>query len=323
MKLSDTLSLASRGLANYITNRPLTVSFEVTYACNARCKHCHLGGPIPNEKRAKPEEYAALCRTIRPVVAQVSGGEPLLRKDLEEIIRALKDPRQAPLIVVTTNAALLSRKRYQSLKEAGVYEFSVSLDYPDERHDEFRQIPGLFQKIHDLVHELKDEKRIGITASCVVQNDNFRDLVKIARLAIDWNIKINFSTYTWLRTQDKGYLIPKENLPELREIADELLAIRKTHKNVFASKYVFDRMIAFYENQGIPGCRAGDRFFIVNPDATLSPCGLISGDYRTQKELQKAFVRTNTCTACNTSIRANCEKPIRYQLIDNLNTVFG
>ena len=194
-KLKRTLFLATRGLNNTILNRPLSVSFEVTYACNARCKHCHLGGPIQGEKRATPEDYARLCREIKPVVAQVSGGEPLLRRDLEDIIRALVHPGKARFIVVTTNAALLSRERYLRLKEAGVNEFSVSLDYPDERHDEFRAIPGLFRKIEKLVKELQDENNLSITFSCVVQSDNFRDLPKISRLAVDWGVKINFSTF--------------------------------------------------------------------------------------------------------------------------------
>jgi MoaA/NifB/PqqE/SkfB family radical SAM enzyme len=224
--------------------------------------------------------------------------------------------------VVTTNAALLTKERYQSLVEAGVNEFSVSLDYPDERHDDFRAIPGLFNKIQTLVFQLKNGTPIKITFSCVVQNDNFRDLLQLAHLAIDWNVKINFSTYTWLRTNDKAYLITKKDLSELRSIADQLLAIRKTHKNVFASDYVFERMIRFYENEGLPGCRAGERFFIVNPDGTLSPCGLIQRNYTSTEQLKREFLSGNACADCNTSIRANCEKPLIAQVKDNLNTSF-
>ena len=315
--------MAGKGIRNYLEHRPLSVSFEVTYACNARCKHCHLGGPVPGEKHASAEQYAELCREIKPFVAQISGGEPLLRRDIEEIVRALATRGKAAMIVMTTNAALLTKDRYLRLREAGVDEFSVSLDYPDDRHDAFRGIPGLFRKIEGLIQELHEEKRKAITFSCVVQRDNFLDLPALARLAIEWDVRINFSTYTWLRTKDMDYMVPKDRLDDLRSITGHLLEIRRKHNNVFASEYVFNRMIEFFENGGIPDCRAGERFFIVNPDATLSPCGLIPGRYKTRKELRADFMPRNTCTECNTSIRANCEKPLWFQFKDNIKNLFG
>ena len=197
-----TISLAKRGILNYFSKRPFCVSFEVTYSCNARCKHCHLGGKV-REERAEPQKFGERCRELKPVVAQVSGGEPLLRKDLEEIIKAIKIPNRAPYIVLTTNAALLTKKRYFELREAGVDEFSISLDYPDERHDEFRAIPGLFKKIKKLIEDLGSEDHKAIILSCVVQSDNFRELLKMAEQARRWNVKINYSIYTWLRTNNK------------------------------------------------------------------------------------------------------------------------
>ena len=316
-----TLSLAKRGIRTYFTKRPLTVSFEVTYSCNAHCKHCHLGGYIKGEELASPERFGELCQEIQPVVAQISGGEPLIRKDLEQIIQNMKRPNRAPYIVVTTNGIMLNKKRYQSLREAGVDQFSLSLDYPDERHDEFRGSKGLFQRIEKLVKELNTGNGKAITLSCVVQRDNFRDLVKIAELSEKWGVSVNFSTYTWLRTNDKSYVLTSEDLVEFREIVKQLLALRNKYKNFFASAYTFNRMIKFYENGGTPGCKAGEKFFIVNPDGTFSPCGLIITRYKTQQEINDKFLKTNTCAACNTSIRSNCEKPIKYLIKDNLGSL--
>ena len=110
--LRRNISLANRGIRNYFSKRPFCVSFEVTYSCNARCKHCHLGGPAADEQRVTPQRYGELCEEIQPVVAQVSGGEPLLRKDLEQIIMALRKPHKPPLIIVTTNGAILTKEKY-------------------------------------------------------------------------------------------------------------------------------------------------------------------------------------------------------------------
>jgi MoaA/NifB/PqqE/SkfB family radical SAM enzyme len=313
---SGSFALALRGLANYFTGHPYCVSFEITYSCNARCRHCHLGGAVDHEVRATAADYGRLSRELKPVVAQVSGGEPLLRRDVEQVIKAIKGGNGVPLVVLTTNGALLDRPRYDRLRAAGIDEFSLSLDYPDERHDAFRGIPGLFAKLRDLAASLHDVPDPKITLSCVVQRDNFREMVRLADLARSWNFRMNFSAYTPLRTHDLGYMIPAEEIGELRDMIRRVLEHKKAYGTVFTSDYVFSRMPEYFENSAIPGCRAGGRFFVVNPDGTLSPCGLIIRKYRSRTEMKRLFTRHNTCVQCYTSSRANSEKPVRYAIVD-------
>ena len=315
-------SLLYRGIRNYLTKRPLAVSFEVTHSCNARCKHCHLGGPV-NEVRASPKKFGEICQELSPLVAQVSGGEPLLRKDLEQIIRMFKKPNHAPYIVVTTNATLLSVERYRSLREAGVDEFSISLDYPDERHDEFRGVPGLFNKIKQFVKDLEPYKEKykekPVSLCCVIQSDNFRSLPQMAELAQKWKVKLNLSAYTTLRTHDQSYMLSKEELEEFKEIARQLIEFRKRNGVIRTSEYVFNKMFEFFDKgyTSLP-CRTGERFFNVNPDGTISPCGLIIKNYGSRRELIENFSRFNTCRYCYTSIRASTEKPLWKNAVDNL-----
>jgi MoaA/NifB/PqqE/SkfB family radical SAM enzyme len=296
------------------------VSFEVTHSCNAKCTHCHLGGPV-NEKRASPQELGRRSREVKPLVAQISGGEPLLRRDLEDIIREIKSPQDVPYIILTTNGATLSRERYESLIQAGVDEFSLSLDYPDERHDEFRRIPGLFRRLETLTKSLPSGNDKAIVLSCVVQSDNYKDLINIAELARDWGVKLNFSTYTSLRTHDKKLLLNEKQREEFKEIIRRLLDYKKKHGVVLTSRYVFKRMVEFFRNQEAPHCRTGYNYLNVNPDGTLSPCGLIIKDYQNRKELIKNFSKNSTCTYCYTSLRANSEKPLRYLITDSLKAI--
>jgi MoaA/NifB/PqqE/SkfB family radical SAM enzyme len=156
------------------------------------------------EERASPKMLGEICRELSPVVAQASGGEPLLRKDLEQIIQTWRVPNRAPFIVVTTNATLLTHERYMSLQEAGVDEFSISLDYPDERHDEFRGVPGLFHRIENLIQGLDPKKNKTISLCCVIQSDNFRLMPQMAEIANTWGVRLNFSAYNTLRTHDKS-----------------------------------------------------------------------------------------------------------------------
>jgi len=313
--------LASRGTKNFLLKRPFCVSFEITYSCNAKCNHCHLGGIVTEEERATPERFGTRAEELKPVVAQISGGEPLLRRDLEQIIKLIKRPQRPPYIVLTTNASLLTKEKYASLREAGVDEFSVSLDYPDERHDEFRGVPGLFKRIETLCNSLRAIKDNCITLSCVVQSQNYKDVIALAEKAREWGVKMNFSAYTWLRTAKKEYMISEDELPEFKEIIRRLIDFKRKYKTVFTSEYVFKQMIKFFESHETPNCRAGERFLVVNPDGTLSPCGLIIKKYQSQWEIKKDFLKSNTCNYCFTSIRANSEKPAKYLIKDNLQNI--
>ena len=96
------------------------------------------------------------------------------------------------------------------------------------------------------------------------------------------------------------------------------MVLKRVNKNIRTSDYVLRRIVKFFEDGGIPNCRAGERFLVVNPDGTLSPCGLIMTDYRTRAELIENFTRKNACSACYTSSRADSERPLRYLLTDTL-----
>jgi MoaA/NifB/PqqE/SkfB family radical SAM enzyme len=306
--LGRQLSLARRGLTNIAANRPLCVSFEITHACNANCDHCHRGGPV-DEDQASAEDFARIYKELAPPVIQVSGGEPLLRTDVLDIIRGIRQGGSVPYIILVTNGSLLTPEGVRQANEAGVDAYSISLDYPDERHDEFRMIPGLFRHLRDLIKSLEPEERKRVTLNCVVQSDNFREILPLARLASDWGVCMNYSPYTWMRTNDKNYVVPKDRLPELRQIFRDLLDYQEKHDMVKSNATFLNNIVVFFDDEGIPGCRAGERFLVVNPDGSLSPCGLITTDYPNRPQLMEGFSSTNSCTACNTSIRSWTEKP--------------
>jgi MoaA/NifB/PqqE/SkfB family radical SAM enzyme len=233
----------------------------------------------------------------------------MLRPDVLEIIRKIRQGRSVPYVILVTNGSLLTPETIRQANEAGVDAYSISLDYPDERHDEFRMIPGLFRHLKNLIESLEPEERKRVTLNCVVQTDNYRDILPLARLASDWGVCMNYSPYTWMRTSERDYVVPKEKLPELRQIFRDLLDYEEKRGMVKSNATFLNNIVAFFDQEGIPGCRAGERFLVVNPDGTLSPCGLITTGYPNRVQLMEEFSKTNTCTACNTSIRSWTEKP--------------
>jgi len=312
------LALAGRALANYFQKRPYCVSFELTHNCNARCGHCHRGDPVPGEKRATPERLLEVCRELRPVVAIMSGGEPLLRSDLADIVRMLKQGCAPLRVFVNTNGALLTRERFEELRQAGIDEFLISFDYPDDRHDDFRQIPGLFARIRSLIGDLDRSTRRKVVLTSVLQSDNFGRAVEMAELAREWGVNINYSAYTWLRTHNRALMIPPERLAAFRAVVEELITFKRAHGTILTSDWVLRGMARFYEAGSLPGCRAGERSLVVNPDGTLSPCGLRVHDFATHEQLLAGFTARNDCGDCYTSTRGNSERPARHLFLDHV-----
>ncbi len=151
-----------------------------------------------------------------------------------------------------------------------------------------------------------------------MQHDNYLDLVKIADKCREWKAGVNFNCYTWLRTKDREMMVPPEKVPALREELARLAEHKRKYGYVFTSEYVLDKMGDFFEQGALPQCRAGEKFFVVNCDGTLSPCGLIMRKYKTQAEMIEDFTKKNDCGYCYTGLRANAERPVKWLVKDNL-----
>ena len=271
--------------------------------------------------RATPERFGEIYRQLQPPVIQVSGGEPLTRGDVEDIIRTIRQPNGLPYIILVTNGSLLTPDRFLRLRSMGVDQFSVSLDFPDERHDTFRRIPGLFGRIRDTVLSLDREDRRLITLNAVVLSANFRELTALAELAREWGVSMNYSPYTTLRTGDRGFLIKGEDLREFEDVVRQLISFKAIHRTIRTSNSFLRDMVRFFRDETRPGCRAGERFLVVNPDATLSPCGLIMARYGSRREPIEGFSRQNACGSCNTCIRAATERPLNNLVKGGLRSV--
>ena len=309
------IKLATRGIYNCVTNNPLVVSFEVTLSCNCNCLHCDLGGMIKDENQLQPRDYGNLVRLLKPPVVQISGGEPLLRKDIADIVKAIKQPNGLPYLILVTNGVLLSENNYLDLHEAGVNQFSVSLDFPDERHDEFRRHRGLFRHLEETIPRLASFGYHNIILNSAITRANLRDILPLAQKARDWNVSISYSAYTPLRTGDKDYCInTREELKLLRQTIYELLELKKKTIHITNSKGVLLDTLKFFEQGYMPNCQAGKRFLVVMPDGSLVPCSLHRNKYSSQKEIIENFSRGNHCGGCYVAIRSYSEQPLWRQL---------
>jgi MoaA/NifB/PqqE/SkfB family radical SAM enzyme len=302
------LKLVGRGIHNYITKRPLAVGYEVTLSCNLNCRHCDLGGLIKDEKQIKPEEYGNLTRRLSPVVALFSGGEPLLRKDIAAIVKAVKQSDGTPYLILVSNGMLLNESNYLQLHEAGVNQFSVSLEFPDERQDEFRGRPGLYKHLEQTLPRLAKLGFRDVLLNTAINKANLREILPLAKRAIEWDVDISYSAYTPLRTGNEDYCLNNgEDLRILRQTINELVTLRKRDNHVANAEAILLNTLKFFEQGYMPDCKAGIRSLVVMPDGSLVPCSMHRSKYATQKEMVEKFSRTNQCDSCYCGLRSYSE----------------
>jgi MoaA/NifB/PqqE/SkfB family radical SAM enzyme len=302
------IKLVRRGIHNYITKRPLVVAYEVTLSCNLNCRHCDLGKFIKDEKQIKPEEYGNLTRRLSPVIALFSGGEPLLRKDIAAIVKAVKQSDGTPYLILVSNGMLLNESKYLQLHEAGVNQFSISLDFPDERQDEFRGRPGLYKHLEQTLPRLVKLGFRDIILQTAITRANVREILPLAKKAIEWGVDISYSAYTTLRTGNEEYCLKdEEDLRILHRAISELAALRKRDNHIANPETMLVNTLKFLEQGYLPNCKSGIRSLVVMPDGSLVPCSLHRSKYATQKEMVEKFSRTNQCNSCYCGLRSYSE----------------
>ncbi len=122
--------------------KPVLVHFEVTLRCNAGCSFCDYWKTEPAARASELRSFADAARFFNPMMITYTGGEPTLRRDLEDIVRAVDDAVSVQYSTLITHGGMLTAERAKSLWEAGIHQFNISLDYLDDRHDRARGIPA-------------------------------------------------------------------------------------------------------------------------------------------------------------------------------------
>ena len=306
------LRMVCRGICNHITNHPSVVSYEVTLSCNCNCRHCDHGGMKRNERRLGPADYGKMTRLLNPVAVQISGGEPLLRDDILDVVRAIKQSG-VPYLIFVTNGALLNEEVYLQLRLAGMNQLSVSLDFPDERHDEFRQRRGLYRHLEQVIPQLGAYGYRDIILNTVITGANLKEIITLCQRARDWAVSISFSIYTPLRTGERDYCIDtEEDLSLLRGTIGALMDLKKQTDHIVTPTAVLLDTLKFVEHgYNMPNCKSGMRFLVVTPEGDLIPCSLHRDKrYSVRQEMIEKFSRTNQCGSCYVSIRSYLDQSL-------------
>ena len=125
------------------------IQLQYNYICNMKCVHCSISSFQKQSGRTMtPADVKNLCDQADEYgLAQLdlTGGEPLAFKDLDEVIKAI-DPRRF-FLMCDTNGWLMTEEKVRHLKDLGVDKIQLSLDSMDAKaHDDFRRKPGAWMR---------------------------------------------------------------------------------------------------------------------------------------------------------------------------------
>lgn len=166
---------------------------EVTNRCNALCEHCgsrcdsKIREELPAEEFKKVLNGVATKLGAKGIMLNVTGGEPLMRKDLFEIVgHATKLGFSWGLV---TNGMLITDEVIQKLKATQMKTITISLDGMKETHEKFRHVDGCFDRIIEAIQKLKQADFVEhIQVTFVATKNNLKELPDLYRLLSMLNI---------------------------------------------------------------------------------------------------------------------------------------
>jgi radical SAM protein with 4Fe4S-binding SPASM domain len=282
--------------------RPYVVSWNLTYRCNLACEHCYLdaGGTalVCTENFADRSElgteeclrvideiaaFAPECLTI------LTGGEPLLRRDILEIVRRAAE--RGLWVVVGTNGVRITENVARHLAEAGARGLSISLDALDpDRHDRFRKVRGAWQNTVEGA-EILNRTGLPFIVQTTAGSHNLGELEAIADFAHDRLAAKVWNLYFLVPT-GRGQFVSDITPAQYDEVLASLYRIQgKYDRRMLVNakcaphyiKTVLENSLRPGSGQagahqirtysgGAGGCPAGTHYMGIRPNGDVTPC---------------------------------------------------
>lgn len=211
--------------------------WECTLTCNANCKHC--GSSAEKKKydgELTTEEIKAVFKQIAgdmdatKILINVTGGEPLVRQDLCEVMEYATNELGFRW-GMTTNGILLNDENIEKLKKANMESISISIDGLEKTHDEFRGVPGSYKTIIENIKKLREANFVKhIQVTTVFHKNNIDQLEEL------YNIMVGLNLDSWrLVSMDPiGRANENDNLllsgKEIRKLLDFIVSKNKEKK---------------------------------------------------------------------------------------------
>jgi PqqA peptide cyclase len=254
-----------------IAPRPYALLAEITYRCPLHCPYCSNPTQVRNDGELATEEWTRVIREAAALgVLQIgfSGGEPLVRRDLPDLVRAAREANLYTNLI--TSGIGLDDNRVGALRDAGLE--SVQLSFQSDITDLADEIAGTraHQRKLDAAAKIR-AAGIPLSLNFVIHRRNIDRLPQMIELAESLSAKrvelANVQFYGWAFLNRAALLPTREQVVRAREIATAAKARLVGKVDIF---YVLPD---YYETRPKP-CLAGwgQRYLTVNPIGDVLPC---------------------------------------------------
>lgn len=268
-----------------IKQHPLRQLFwECTLRCNLHCRHC--GSDCKNDSAVKDMPKNAFMEVLddvkkvtdpHKVMVIVTGGEPLMRRDLEECGREMYE-KGFPWGMVS-NGFALTRTRLDRLMESGLRAITISLDGVGEDHEWMRGVPGSFKRAAEAISMVSATPDLVSDVVTCVNKRNFDKLPEIKDFLWSMGVKSwrMFTVFPVGRAaEDPELQLSNEQFRGLMEY------IKSCRKEGLDVSYGCEGFLGNYEGDvrnGFFFCKAGVSVGSVLADGSISACPSIRADY--------------------------------------------
>jgi AdoMet-dependent heme synthase len=245
---------------------PLSAHLDVTWRCNERCVHCYLDHEGKGEMTT--EEIKDVIRQLAEegtLFLNISGGEPLLRRDCFEILEYARSLRFN--VKLKTNAVMIGPKEAQRLRKLGIEQVQISV-YSDrpEVHDAVTKLPGSLRRTTDAIRHLK-ANNVKVSITNVLMKFNSRDALAVKQMAKELGVSFVIDpTITPMLNGDRS-------ITKLGITFDELQTVMRTEEFVgdvaefcAPASNVGDDILDGYS------CSAGHTLAYISPFGDVFPC---------------------------------------------------
>jgi len=206
----------------FYTHRPIFLSHMITALCDCQCEICNYWKLGKEDEMTTKQVYQMLveAREIGMTDYIIWGGEPLLRKDITEIV-AYANALGFDVTIITNGSRLIER-----VDEFGddLYGLIVSIDHPEPRvHDQLRGREGIFQRATEGIQKAKEHNHLNIFVNCVINKENVGRLEDMARLAQKLGVKVSFEMMEKIKGYNEQLVLTE---PQIIKAALSLLRIK-------------------------------------------------------------------------------------------------
>jgi MoaA/NifB/PqqE/SkfB family radical SAM enzyme len=256
-----------------LAQRPFQVLVQVTNRCNMRCSFCDFWpNAAPKQQELTLRDFERVADELSELgcfLVSIEGGEPLIRQDLEQIVRTFAR-RHLPALF--TNGWYVEPERARALFDAGLVHASVSIDYATpELHDQKRGLRGATERAWRALEALRDAAPRGgkqVHVMTVLMHSNQHELEPLLQQSAQRGVGHQF---TLLATDGFRRGLGVDRLPG-PEVSEALTGLYQRYPHLrFFSDY-FRNLGHFLRGERLPTCRAGTQSFNIDHVGNVSPC---------------------------------------------------